>query len=179
VDRLQREAAARAAAIEAAQRLAEQEAARRRTEETNRVSARGFRWPETAPTITQEWGPTDFVLEPSYTYNGIYYPHFHTGIDMASGCGSPIVAAGTGVVAASGQPLWPWDSGYGVMIDHGGGIMTQYWHLQPRVIVQPGQLVTIGQVIGYEGSTGNATGCHLHFAVNDNGVWQNPRNYLP
>ncbi len=179
VARLQHEAAARAAAVAAAQRLAAQEAARRHAEDANRVSARGFRWPEAGPRITQEWGPTDFVMEPPYTYNGTSYPHFHTGLDMASGCGSPILAAGTGVVAASGQPLWPWDSGYGVMIDHGGGIMTQYWHLLPQVIVHPGQLVTIGQLVGYEGATGNATGCHLHFAVNDNGVWQNPRSYLP
>jgi murein DD-endopeptidase MepM/ murein hydrolase activator NlpD len=34
-------------------------------------------------------------------------------------------------------------------------------------------------VIGYEGNTGNATGCHLHFAINDHGIWQNPRVYLP
>jgi murein DD-endopeptidase MepM/ murein hydrolase activator NlpD len=40
-------------------------------------------------------------------------------------------------------------------------------------------VVTRGQVIGYEGNTGNATGCHLHFAINDHGVWENPRVYLP
>jgi len=80
---------------------------------------------------------------------------------------------------ASGRPLWPWDSGYGVVIDHGNGVQTWYWHLQPRVYVNPGQPITIGSVIGYEGSTGNSTGCHLHFAVNDHGVWENPRWYLP
>lgn len=182
VARLQAEAAARQAAIEEAKRRAAAAAAaeaRRQAQQPPPVSERGFRWPEAGARLTQEWGPTSFELEPPYTYHGTYYPHFHTGIDMVSGCNAPIVAAGTGVVVSSGQPSWPFDTAYGVIIDHGGGIMTLYWHMQPRVIVSPGQAVTIGQVIGYEGTTGNSTGCHLHFAVNDNGVWENPRNYLP
>jgi murein DD-endopeptidase MepM/ murein hydrolase activator NlpD len=166
-----------------AEQQALEEARRRAADEARRnaqqISARGFRWPEAAFTVTQEWGPTNFVLEPPYTYNGVYYPHFHAGIDIAGGCGTPIMAAGTGVVVASGQPLWPYDSGYGVVIDHGGGVQTWYWHISPQVIVSPGQPVTIGQLVGYESSTGNSTGCHLHFAVNDHGVWQNPRFYLP
>ena len=143
------------------------------------ISSRGFRWPEDNFIVTQEWGPTSFTLEPPYTYNGHYYPHFHGGIDIAHGCGTPIHAAGSGVVVASGQPLWPSDPGYGVVIDHGGGVMTWYWHLRAQVVVHPGQGVSIGDVIGYEGNTGWATGCHLHFAVNDHGVWTNPRWYLP
>jgi len=47
------------------------------------------------------------------------------------------------------------------------------------VVVAPGQHVTAGQLIGYEGSTGFATGCHLHFAVNLNDSWRNPLAYLP
>lgn len=168
VDRL----VAEQAAIEEARRRAAEAAA-------NSVSAKGFRWPEAAPRITQEWGPTSFAMEPPYTYNGTYYPHFHAGIDMASGCGTPILAAKAGVVVASGQPLWPYDPGFGVVLDHGGGVKTWYWHMQARLVVSPGQIVDTGQVIGYEGSTGFSTGCHLHFAVNDNGIWQNPRWYLP
>jgi murein DD-endopeptidase MepM/ murein hydrolase activator NlpD len=144
-----------------------------------RVSSRGFRWPEDVFTVTQEWGPTNFVLEPPYTFNGTYYPHFHGGIDLANGCGTRIKSAGTGVVVASGQPLWPWDTGYGVVVDHGGGVLTWYWHLKAQVVVFPGQAVSLGDTIGYEGTTGMSTGCHLHFAVNDNGVWTNPRWYLP
>jgi murein DD-endopeptidase MepM/ murein hydrolase activator NlpD len=144
-----------------------------------RVSSRGFRWPEDVFTVTQEWGPTNFVLEPPYTFNGTYYPHFHGGIDLANGCGTRIKAAGTGMVVASGQPLWPWDTGYGVVIDHGGGVLTWYWHLKAQVVVSPGQAVSLGDTIGYEGTTGMSTGCHLHFAVNDHGVWTNPRWYLP
>jgi len=142
-------------------------------------SAFGFRWPENHFVVTQEWGPTNFVLEPPYTYKGVYYPHFHTGIDIANGCGTPIYAVGAGTVKASGQPGWPWDSAYGVLIDHGFGVLSDYWHLQARVVVYPGQRVSFGQLIGYEGKTGMATGCHLHFALNDHGVWENPRNYLP
>lgn len=163
------------AALEEARRRAAEEA-RRRSQNT---SASGFRWPEAYPRITQEWGPTSFALEPPYTYRGTYYPHFHGGIDMASGCGTPILASKAGVVVASGQPLYPYDTGFGVILDHGGGIQTWYWHMQPRVIVRYGQVVNTGQVIGYEGSTGFSTGCHLHFAVNDHGVWENPRRYLP
>ena len=142
-------------------------------------SAFGFKWPELSFRVTQQWGPTTFVLEPPYTYKGVYYSHFHGGIDLANGCGTPILAVGTGTVRASGQPLWPWDSGYGVVISHGSGVQSWYWHLRAQVIVQPGQVVSRGQLIGYEGSTGNSTGCHLHFAINDHGVWENPQVYLP
>jgi murein DD-endopeptidase MepM/ murein hydrolase activator NlpD len=135
----------------------------------------GFSWPEWPTRITQYYGPTTFTLEPAY--GG--YAHFHTGLDMAAGCGSPIRAAANGIVAASGQPLYPYDYAYGVIINHGGGLQTWYWHMQPRVIVSPGQSVVRGQVIGYEGATGFATGCHLHFAVNVNGSWRNPLGYLP
>jgi murein DD-endopeptidase MepM/ murein hydrolase activator NlpD len=142
-------------------------------------SAFGFKWPELTFHVTQEWGPTRFVLEPPYTYKGVYYPHFHGGIDLANGCGTPVLAVGTGTVRASGQPLWPWDSGYGVVISHGSGVQSWYWHLKAVIVVRAGQVVSRGQVIGYEGNTGNSTGCHLHFAINDHGVWENPRVYLP
>ena len=142
-------------------------------------SAFGFKWPELTFQVTQEWGPTNFVLEPSYTYNGTYYRNFHGGIDIGNGCGTPILAVGDGTVRASGQPLWPWDTGYGVVISHGSGVQSWYWHLRAQVIVSPGQVVSRGQVIGYEGNTGNSTGCHLHFAINDHGIWENPRVYLP
>jgi murein DD-endopeptidase MepM/ murein hydrolase activator NlpD len=155
-------------------RLQAEEDARRQ-----QPSAFGFRWPEDSFQVTQEWGPTNFVLEPGYTYRGRYFAHFHGGIDIANGCGTPIRAVGNGTVRASGQPLWPWDSGFGVVISHGSGVQSWYWHLRAQVIVHPGQQVAIGQVVGYEGSTGNSTGCHLHFAVNDHGIWENPRVYLP
>jgi murein DD-endopeptidase MepM/ murein hydrolase activator NlpD len=178
---LQRQAAAQAEAIEEAKRRAAAEAARQAAanQAANKTSAYGFRWPERSFHVTQEWGPTSFQLEPPYTYKGTYYPHFHTGIDFANGCGTKIYSAGAGVVVASGQPLMPWDTGFGVVVDHGGGVQTWYWHMQPTVVVSPGTIVTSESVIGYEGTTGMSTGCHVHFAVNDHGVWENPRNYLP
>ena len=51
--------------------------------------------------------------------------------------------------------------------------------MQPRSSSGPGRSSTSENVIGYEGSTGMSTGCHVHFAVNDRGVWENPRAYLP
>ncbi|MGZ8562063.1 MAG: murein hydrolase activator EnvC family protein [Candidatus Limnocylindria bacterium] len=178
---LQSQAQAQEAAIKEAKRRAAEEAARRAAEEkaSQATSSYGFRWPERSFHVTQEWGPTTFRLEPPYTYRGTYYPHFHAGIDFANGCGTPIYSAGPGVVVASGQPLMPWDTGYGVVVDHGNGIQTWYWHLQPSVIVGPGTIVTSENVIGYEGTTGLSTGCHVHFAVNDHGAWENPRAYLP
>lgn len=185
---LQQQAAAQQAAIEEAKRRAAEEArraaeeaARRSAEEAarNEPSAYGFRWPERSFRVTQEWGPTSFALEPPYTYKGTYYPHFHAGIDFANGCGTPIYATGPGVVVASGQPLMPWDSGFGVVVDHGNGIQSWYWHMQPRVVVGPGAIVTSNTIIGYEGSTGMSTGCHVHFAINHGGWWENPRAYLP
>jgi murein DD-endopeptidase MepM/ murein hydrolase activator NlpD len=177
--RAREEAAAREAAARSA---AEREAARRAAEEAARQNATsnyGFRWPERSFRVTQEWGPTGFHLEPPYTYRGTYYPNFHTGIDFANGCGTRIYSAGAGVVIASGQPLLPWDTGFGVVVDHGSNIQTWYWHMQPTVVVRPGQVVTSETLIGYEGTTGLSTGCHVHFAVNHHGIWENPRNYLP
>jgi murein DD-endopeptidase MepM/ murein hydrolase activator NlpD len=183
--RLQQQASAQAAAIEEAKRRAAEEARRqaaaaaKAAQQPSQPSSHGFRWPERGFRVTQEWGPTAFQLEPPYTYKGTYYPHFHTGIDFAGGCSTPIYATGPGVVVAAGQPLAPWDSGFGVIIDHGSGIQSWYWHMQPNVVVGPGAIVTSNSIIGYEGSTGMSTGCHVHFAVNHYGSWENPRNYLP
>ena len=178
--KLQQQASAQAAAIEEARRRAAEEARRQAAAaRANQTSSYGFRWPERSSRVTQEWGPTTFRLEPPYTYKGTYFPHFHAGIDFTAGCGTPIYATGPGVVVASGQPLLPWDSGFGVVVDHGGGIQSWYWHMQPNVVVGPGTIVTSNTLIGYEGATGMATGCHVHFAINDRGWWENPRRYLP
>ncbi|MFC0526357.1 M23 family metallopeptidase [Phytohabitans kaempferiae] len=100
----------------------------------------------------------------------------HAGIDLAADAGTPIHAAGAGTVVAAG---WMY-AGYGisVMIDHGNGFQTHYAH-QSRTIVQPGQKVKAGQAIGYEGSTGDSTGPHLHFEVH-NGLWNqlNPAPWM-
>ena len=63
------------------------------------------------------------------------------------------------------------------IIKHGGNIATLYGH-QSSIIVSPGQTVLIGQTIGYVGSTGKSTGCHLHWEVRVNGTPVNPAAYL-
>jgi murein DD-endopeptidase MepM/ murein hydrolase activator NlpD len=69
--------------------------------------------------------------------------------------------------------------GYGNMtiINHGGGLATLYGH-QSSIAVTQGQTVSQGQVIGYVGSTGKSTGCHLHFEVRVNGTPVEPTQYL-
>ncbi len=98
----------------------------------------------------------------------------HTGIDFGAAYGAAIHAAGDGVVVTAGGM-----GGYGnaVLIDHGGGLATLYAH-QSRIVVSAGQHVTVGQVIGYVGSSGESTGPHLHFEVRVNGTPVNPMGYL-
>jgi murein DD-endopeptidase MepM/ murein hydrolase activator NlpD len=100
---------------------------------------------------------------------------FHSGLDIGAPCGTPIKAAGTGVIISAGFN----SGGYGNMtlINHGNGLSTLYGH-QSSIIVSEGQSVTQGQVIGYVGSTGKSTGCHLHFEVRVNGTPVDPTGYL-
>ncbi|MGA7668859.1 MAG: LysM peptidoglycan-binding domain-containing M23 family metallopeptidase, partial [Nitrolancea sp.] len=132
----------------------------------------GFSWPVQG-TITQNFGPTSFGLEPAYQG----YAHFHQGLDIANRMYTPIHAAASGTVIFAG---WS-NSGYGfcVQIDHGNGIVTLYGHMAQQPSVSVGEGVSSGQEIGKMGSTGASTGSHLHFAVQKNGVWVNPLNYLP
>jgi murein DD-endopeptidase MepM/ murein hydrolase activator NlpD len=105
-----------------------------------------------------------------------YYPG-HLAIDLAAGEGSPVYAAGSGVVtvAAGG-----WNGGYGnyIMIDHGGGYATLYAHLSV-ISVSVCQGVYAGQTIGAAGNTGNSFGAHLHFEVRAGGSNVNPWFVLP
>jgi murein DD-endopeptidase MepM/ murein hydrolase activator NlpD len=102
---------------------------------------------------------------------------FHTGVDFGASCGTPIKAAGTGVVFETLSESQ--SGGYGNMtiINHGGGLATLYGH-QSSIAVTQGQTVSQGQVIGYVGSTGKSTGCHLHFEVRVNGTPVEPTQYL-
>ncbi|MDI6710864.1 MAG: M23 family metallopeptidase [Bacillota bacterium] len=98
----------------------------------------------------------------------------HTGIDIGADAGAPVVAAEAGQVISAG-----WAGGYGrcVEIAHGGGVVTRYAHLS-RISVSVGEEVERGERIGSVGSTGNATGPHLHFEILVNGSPRNPLNYL-
>ena len=77
---------------------------------------------------------------------------------------------------------WNWadgaDPAWIVIIAHSSNLKTWYAHMEPRQPVSVGQRVKAGQVIGYEGNTGNSTGSHLHWMVEQNGSWKNPRLFL-
>lgn len=100
---------------------------------------------------------------------GMRWGRLHEGVDLAAPNRTPIRAAGNGVVVAAGP-----EQGYGnaVLIDHQDGYLTHYAHLSV-ISVTMGQEVAAGQQIGLEGSTGHATGPHLHFEVHF-GFYKNP-----
>ena len=93
----------------------------------------------------------------------------HTGTDIACAEGTPILAAADGTVTvANGLDSWGGSYGYYIQIDHGGGLETLYAHCS-SICVTTGQQVQAGQVIGYVGHTGRATGSHLHLEVSVDG----------
>jgi murein DD-endopeptidase MepM/ murein hydrolase activator NlpD len=95
------------------------------------------------------------------------------------GCGGTIHASASGTVVADGRPYAKWgDTAIGVIIEHGPDLKTLYWHMSSE-IVSVGQSVAVGDVLGYEGQTGQATGCHLHFEVLRSEHHTNPRLTLP
>ncbi len=100
---------------------------------------------------------------------------FHSGMDIDGDPGDVIAVPANGIVTKAG-----WEGGYGNMIevDHGNGLTTRYGHLS-RIGVQPNDAVQRGQLIGLIGSTGRATGPHLHYELRLNDKPINPRRFLP
>jgi murein DD-endopeptidase MepM/ murein hydrolase activator NlpD len=137
-----------------------------------------FEWPIPAcgfACITQGFGCSTFYLE---VYDASCpWPHkIHTGIDIAAGYGTPIVAADTGVAY-----LYPGSVGYGnlLVIIHGNGYSTYYGHTAGYAPgLTTGQVVPRGTTVAFEGSTGWSTGPHLHFEIRVNGVYKNPCIWL-
>ncbi len=131
-----------------------------------------FIWPVPGSEITQFWGPCGYPFEPPY----FGYPHFHTGIDLATPFGRPVYAAADGVVVAASRS----SEGYGdhVIIAHDAHTFTLYGHLQ-TFGVHPGDRVKQGQLIGLVGSSGNSTGPHTHFEVRVDRTPTDPAPYLP
>jgi murein DD-endopeptidase MepM/ murein hydrolase activator NlpD len=100
------------------------------------------------------------------------YVKMHTGIDWAADVGTPIYAAGNGVIEKEG-----WESGYGkfILIRHNNGYETAYGHMSAYARgISEGAHVRQGQVIGFVGSTGLSTGAHLHFEIRINGRFVDP-----
>lgn len=125
-----------------------------------------FVWP-TAGAITSPFG---MRRDP---FTGV--TEFHNGIDIANAMGTPVDAAMSGTVAMVGK-----NRGYGnfIILDNGNGFQTLYGHLL-KWLVQQGETVSAGQEIGEMGSTGYATGPHLHFTIYKDSAPVNPLTYLP
>ena len=101
--------------------------------------------------------------------------YFHSGLDFAGATGSPITACANGKVIIA---KWGWRlHGNTVCIDHGQGVLSFYIHMS-KILVKEGDEVKAGQRIGLIGSTGRASGPHLHFSVYANKVATNPWNWF-
>jgi murein DD-endopeptidase MepM/ murein hydrolase activator NlpD len=125
--------------------------------------------PLTHASISQGFGCTSFAFEP--VDRACPGGHWHSGIDLAAASGTPVAATLPGIVTVIVSA-----TGYGlhVIIDHGGGLSSLYGHLD-TVVVASGDDVAAGQIIGTVGSTGNATGPHLHFEIRRDGIAEDPR----
>lgn len=127
---------------------------------------------------TQDFGPTPYWFEPAFTYQGVYYSHFHTGTDIAAPWGSPIVAPAWGVVTFAGTMS---DGAEVVVIAHDGGLVSLYAHLENYifpVLVKAGDTVRAGDQIGNVGLTGMTTGAHLHWSAWRNGEVIDPLSMI-
>jgi murein DD-endopeptidase MepM/ murein hydrolase activator NlpD len=99
---------------------------------------------------------------------------FHSGLDLSGPIGSKIYSTANGKVVSAGR-----NGGYGnaIDIDHGFGIVTRYGHLS-EILVEEGQDIKKGDIIGVQGSTGRSTGPHLHYEVRYHDQAINPKNFL-
>lgn len=117
------------------------------------------------------YGPRPVICAGGYCSNP-----FHHGVDLADSCGTAIFAACSGTVVYAG-----YNGGLGnyIKIDHGDGTGSGYGHIRPGgIFVSYGQQVSSGQLIASEGSTGNSTGCHLHFETYINDFPVNPVPFM-
>lgn len=139
----------------------------------------GYRWPVARVRLTLPFGPTPWG---SRLVGG---KTFHDGVDLATFCGDRVMAAHDGVVLAAGRHYdaymgWIGDLGpylrrldrnhlwmtlpIMVVTDDGNGYRSMYAHFG-KVVVKPGDVVKAGQLLGYEGATGRASGCHVHYGL--------------
>lgn len=99
---------------------------------------------------------------------------YHSGVDFRAKIGTDIVASNDGIVRISKDRYY---AGKSVVIEHGAGIFSQYYHLSD-ILVQNGQHVFRGQVIGRSGDTGRVSGPHLHFGIAIYGTSVNPLKFI-
>lgn len=98
----------------------------------------------------------------------------HRGVDIGTAANRPVKATADGIVIRAGRNG---ALGTSVSLSHGFGVVTRYGHLS-RLVVEPGQSVTQGDVLGYVGKSGRATGFHLHYEVRIDGRPVNPLDYM-
>ncbi|MEV7473581.1 M23 family metallopeptidase [Pseudarthrobacter oxydans] len=99
----------------------------------------------------------------------------HTGLDLVASCQTAVFSAGSGTVVEAG---WSQNGGGNrIVVDHGNGMKSTYNHLS-SIEVPVGAVVGKGQRLGGAGTTGNSTGCHLHFEIVRNGVTVDPQGWL-
>ena len=98
----------------------------------------------------------------------------HSGVDLKAERGTPIFSINSGRVVLKGEHFF---NGLFVVVDHGGAIQSMYFHLD-KILVQQGDRVTKGQVLGPLGATGRATGPHLHFGIRINGARIDPMEFM-
>jgi len=170
------------AASERAEKALQKEIARLVAEQSRRGNIPSkyngtLAWPM-GGTITQEYGCTGFAWEPRKGSCA----HFHSGIDIAAPMYTPIRAAGPGVVLFAGaNPYDPRPKAWIVIVAHSKDLVTWYAHVDNSahpIRVRAGDHVVTGEVIAYEGMTGRTTGPHLHWMVELNGSFANPRLFL-
>jgi murein DD-endopeptidase MepM/ murein hydrolase activator NlpD len=134
-----------------------------------------MRWPMDSFVISGDYGCSSY----EYYAPGNGCAHYHNGVDMVGPANSRIRAAAAGTVAYVG---WNWadgpDPAWIVVIAHSGNLRSWYAHMQPTRPVSVGESVSKGEVIGIQGSTGHATGAHLHWMVELDGGFVNPRLFL-
>ena len=141
------------------------------TPDSTRTPTGTLQWPlPVAGTITSQFGHRVDPITGEVSS--------HTGTDIACAEGTPILAAADGVITvANGLDSWGGSYGYYIQIDHGGGLETLYAHCS-SICVTTGQQVQSGQVIGYVGHTGRATGSHLHFEIHINKIRKDAMSYF-
>ena len=141
------------------------------TPDSTRTPTGTLQWPlPVAGTITSQFGHRVDPITGEVSS--------HTGTDIACAEGTPILAAADGVITvANGLDSWGGSYGYYIQINHGGGLETLYAHCS-SICVTTGQQVQAGQVIGYVGHTGRATGSHLHLEVHVNGSRTDAMRYF-
>ena len=139
--------------------------------DSTRIPTGTLQWPlPVAGTITSQFGHRVDPITGEVSS--------HTGTDIACAEGTPILAAADGIVTvANGLDSWGGSYGYYIQIDHGGGLETLYAHCS-SICVTTGQQVQSGQVIGYVGHTGRATGSHLHFEIHINKIRKDAMSYF-